>query len=67
LRTIRDHAAIVSAVAAHNPDGARAAMHRHLARVAREFQRGVDKSAEPRAAGIARVMPAARKRKVARP
>src|SRR6476660_1785724 len=46
-RTIRDHAAIVSAVAAHNPEGARKAMHRHLARVAREFQRGVNKPPQP--------------------
>jgi GntR family transcriptional regulator, uxu operon transcriptional repressor len=39
LQTIRDHRAIAKAVAAHDPDAARAAMHRHLARVAREFQR----------------------------
>ena len=45
-RTISDHAAIVAAVAAHNPEGARAAMHRHIARVAREFQRGVDTADE---------------------
>ena len=45
-RTIRDHAAIAAAVAAHDPDAARAAMHRHLARVAREFQRGVDNTNE---------------------
>ena len=42
-RTIRDHAAIAAAVAAHDPDAARAALHRHLARVAREFQRGVER------------------------
>jgi DNA-binding FadR family transcriptional regulator len=41
-KTIRDHAAIATAVAAHDPDAARAALHRHLARVVREFQRGVD-------------------------
>jgi GntR family transcriptional regulator, uxu operon transcriptional repressor len=41
-QTIRDHAAIVRAVAARDTAGARAAMHRHLSRVAREFQRGVD-------------------------
>ena len=41
-RTIRDHAAIARAVAARDPDAARAAMHRHIARVTREFQRGVD-------------------------
>jgi GntR family uxuAB operon transcriptional repressor len=41
-RTIRDHAAIADAVADRDSDAARAAMHRHLARVTREFQRGVD-------------------------
>ncbi|HEY7787746.1 MAG TPA: FCD domain-containing protein [Casimicrobiaceae bacterium] len=45
-RTIRDHAAIAAAVAARDPDAARAAMHRHLARVMREFQRGVDNTAQ---------------------
>ncbi len=39
LQTIRDHRAIAKAVAAHDAAGARGAMHRHLARVAREFQR----------------------------
>jgi DNA-binding FadR family transcriptional regulator len=38
-RTLDDHAAIISALAAHDADGARKAMHRHLARVTREFQR----------------------------
>lgn len=37
--TLEDHAAIVAALAAHDAALARAAMHRHLARVAREFQR----------------------------
>jgi len=41
-RTIRDHGAIAAAIAAHDADAARAALHRHLSRVAREFQRGVD-------------------------
>jgi DNA-binding FadR family transcriptional regulator len=41
-RTIRDHASIAAAVAAGDAAAARAAMHRHLARVMREFQRGVD-------------------------
>ncbi|MGH8850103.1 MAG: FadR/GntR family transcriptional regulator [Casimicrobiaceae bacterium] len=41
-KTIEDHDAIVRAIAAHDAEGARAAMHRHLSRVAREFQRGVD-------------------------
>ena len=39
-RTIHDHAAILAAITASNPDAARTAMHRHLARVVREFQRG---------------------------
>jgi GntR family uxuAB operon transcriptional repressor len=42
LQTIRDHAAIAKAIAARDMEAARAAMHRHIARVAREFQRGVD-------------------------
>jgi DNA-binding FadR family transcriptional regulator len=46
--TIRDHRAIAAAVAAHDPDAARAAMHRHLSRVAREFQRNVDASQRTR-------------------
>jgi DNA-binding FadR family transcriptional regulator len=41
-QTIRDHAAILAAIAAHDADGARAAMHRHLARVIRWFQRSVN-------------------------
>jgi DNA-binding FadR family transcriptional regulator len=39
-RTIHDHAAILAAITARNPEAARTAMHRHLARVVREFQRG---------------------------
>ena len=65
-RTIRDHAAIAAAVAAHDPDAARGAMHRHLARVEREFQRGVDNTNEPgrpRAAG-ATARPRAKRRAV---
>lgn len=41
-KTIRDHASILEAIAARDPDAARAAMHRHLTRVVREFQRGLD-------------------------
>ncbi len=41
-QTIRDHAAILAAITARDSGAARAAMHRHLARVAREFQRGVN-------------------------
>src|SRR6185312_15802224 len=50
-RTIRDHAAIADAVKAKNPAGARAAMHRHLSRVTREFQRGVDQTAASKSTG----------------
>ncbi len=47
---------------------ARAAMHRHLARVAREFQRGVDNTAQPGRAGreLRTASTAAGKRKAAR-
>lgn len=41
-RTFEDHAAIVAALEAHDPEASRAAMHRHLARVIREFQRQVE-------------------------
>jgi GntR family transcriptional regulator, uxu operon transcriptional repressor len=44
-QTIRDHAAIVRAVAAQDAAGARSAMHRHLSRVIREFQRGLEDAA----------------------
>lgn len=51
-KTIRDHAAIAKAIAAHDPEAARAALHRHLGRVVREFQRGVTGTpkSSPRAA-----------------
>ena len=48
-QTIRDHAAIARAIASHDPDAARSAMRRHIGRVAREFQRGVDATAATRA------------------
>jgi len=51
VRTIRDHAAIAAAVAAKDPEAARAAMHRHLSRVMREFQRGVDNDAASKSTG----------------
>jgi len=44
-KTVRDHAAILRAIAARNADAARAAMHRHMARVVKEFQRGLDDAA----------------------
>ncbi|HKN08069.1 MAG TPA: FadR/GntR family transcriptional regulator [Pseudomonadota bacterium] len=43
-KTIRDHMAILSAIEARDPEAARAAMHRHIARVVREFQRGLEGS-----------------------
>jgi GntR family uxuAB operon transcriptional repressor len=41
-RTVQDHAAILAALVARDASAARAAMQRHLARVMREFQRGVN-------------------------
>ena len=41
-KTIRDHSAILGAIEGRDPEAARAAMHRHLTRVVREFQRGLD-------------------------
>jgi GntR family uxuAB operon transcriptional repressor len=41
-RTMQDHAAILAALVARDPRAARSAMQRHLARVMREFQRGVN-------------------------
>jgi GntR family uxuAB operon transcriptional repressor len=55
-RTVHDHAAILAALVAHNPDAARTAMHRHLTRVVREFKRGVNDKpagATRRAASVA--------------
>jgi GntR family transcriptional regulator, uxu operon transcriptional repressor len=49
-QTLRDHAAILAAVAARDADAARAAMHRHLGRVARDFQRGVTDTRQGKAA-----------------
>ena len=43
-KTLTDHEAIVAALEAHDVDGAREAMHRHLRRVAREFQRRWDET-----------------------
>lgn len=47
--TIVDHAAIIAALASADGDAARDAMHRHLARVAREFQRSLEPGASRRA------------------
>ena len=54
LQTIRDHAAIAKAIAARDADAARSAMHRHISRVAREFQRGVDEKTQQSAVTPAR-------------
>ena len=43
-KTLTDHEAIVAALEAHDAESARIAMHRHLRRVAREFQRHWDES-----------------------
>lgn len=43
-KTLADHEAIVAALEMRDAGAARAAMHRHLRRVAREFQRGWDDS-----------------------
>lgn len=51
-KTLSDHATIVAALSAHDSEGARAAMHRHLARVEREFQRKWDSIAPGSAARI---------------
>lgn len=66
-KTIRDHAAILAAIEAHDPGSARAAMHRHLSRVVREFQRGLNGAAdEPAPRGEARADGSAGKRQVAK-
>jgi DNA-binding FadR family transcriptional regulator len=55
LQTIGDHAAIAKAIAARDAEAARAAMHRHVTRVAREFQRGIEVAAQstlPKAAAV---------------
>jgi GntR family uxuAB operon transcriptional repressor len=54
-QTIRDHAAIAKAVAAHDARGARAAMRHHLARVVQEFERGLEEAAQqPKPAGLSK-------------
>ena len=49
-QTLRDHAAILAAVAARDSDAARAAMHRHIGGVAHDFQRGVTDTRQGKAA-----------------
>ncbi len=46
--TLKDHRAIVEAIAAHDARGARKAMQSHLARVAEEFTRGWEMREEPK-------------------
>jgi len=62
VQTIHDHGAIARAIAARDADGARAAMHKHIARVAREFQRGVDESTQRSAIAIPPRKPVSRAR-----
>jgi GntR family transcriptional regulator, uxu operon transcriptional repressor len=65
-QTIRDHAAIVRAVAARDHAGARVAMHRHMSRVLKEFQRGLDDAARAdKGAKPMRASTGIRKRRVA--
>jgi len=58
--TLVDHRAICKGIEAHDPPAARAAMHRHLSRVAREFQKGFERH-RPRAGtgphGAGRALP----------
>jgi DNA-binding FadR family transcriptional regulator len=61
-QTIRDHAAIIRAVAAHDASGARVAMHRHLSRVIREFQRGLNDAARADEGGKLQRVPFGRKK-----
>jgi len=54
-KTVRDHAAILKAVAGGDVHGAREAMHRHLARVEREFRRDHDPGTRAERGAAARV------------
>ena len=56
-KTLADHEAIVSALAAHDARGARDAMRRHLSRVAQEFQRRIDDQPDARSGGTGRSAP----------
>jgi GntR family uxuAB operon transcriptional repressor len=58
-QTIRDHAAILAAISRRDADAARSAMHRHIGRVVREFQRGV--TAGPRGGTRTETKPARRR------
>jgi DNA-binding FadR family transcriptional regulator len=58
-KTLRDHAAILKGVAARDPALARSAMHRHLARVEREFQRDDEGAGKSAVTGAKRVRAAA--------
>lgn len=60
--TIRDHTAIMEAVATGDASAARAAMHRHLSRVIKEFERGLDDAARADESGGRPHTPAGRKK-----
>jgi len=65
-KTVRDHAAILGAIEARDAKGARAAMHRHLTRVVREFQRGLEDrepALQPRRGAVAAPRRRARRRR----
>ena len=62
--TLVDHAAIIDAIEARDADGARAAMHRHLARVEREFARNWDNIVPETMKNGARPNAPARKRSI---
>ncbi len=58
--TVRDHRAICKAIEAHDAARARAGMHRHLLRVAHDFQKGIEQSRhhrEKKAGGAKRATP----------
>jgi DNA-binding FadR family transcriptional regulator len=61
--TLRDHRTVLEAIEARDPEGARQAMRRHLARVGREFTRGWElrqqDRKEPRAGARRRARPSA--------
>ncbi|HEY3179266.1 MAG TPA: FadR/GntR family transcriptional regulator [Casimicrobiaceae bacterium] len=67
LQTIRDHAAIAKAISTRDPEAARTAMHRHITRVAREFQRGIDVAGQTAATKSASVIKQPAPAVVARP
>lgn len=60
VQAVRDHTAIARAIANRDGAAAREAMHRHLARVVRQFRRAVDAGAPRTAAPASPAAPASR-------